>query len=112
MTRLISTNPANNPLPTFRFVLLSFAILIAAVAVYIGGAYFGLYGNHQVPGAATPNTIPASVINQRTKQQEAHTRKFRTDPSKQILFGDLHVHTTFSSDAFQMSLPMAVTPFS
>jgi hypothetical protein len=49
-------------------------------------------------GVPTPTPIPADVVAQRVAP---------SGEGKQIVFGDLHVHTTFSADAFQMALPMA-----
>jgi hypothetical protein len=46
--------------------------------------------------------IPASEIAQRTRREA----ELNPEASKQILFGDLHVHTTYSTDAFLMSLPL------
>jgi len=67
-------------------------------------------GRHEGPGEVTKKTVPAAVVAARaTTQTEARRHFAPTDgapAAKEILFGDLHVHTTFSPDAFLRTLPM------
>ncbi len=64
-------------------------------------------GQHQGPGTIAGKRLPAEIISQRAAQQSKARRQAGAgNPHKQILFGDLHVHTTFSADAFMRSLPV------
>jgi hypothetical protein len=58
-------------------------------------------------GIITGKALPAAEITARTTEQRDALRRLAPDASapKQILFGDLHVHTTFSVDAFMRTLP-------
>jgi len=58
-----------------------------------------LEGGGEIQGTAP---VPAAVIAARSAAEAAAN----PEASKQILFGDLHVHTTYSTDAFLMSLPL------
>ncbi len=72
--------------------------VLAGVALLLGGAAWVVYGGgrHQGPGTVHPRALPAAAVARRD-----------VGPSgRQILFGDLHVHTTFSVDAFLRSLPL------
>jgi hypothetical protein len=80
--------------------------LIALVLV-VFGAGRGWFGSHEEPGAVTrarrpPGAVASGAIAQRTAAENVGV-----PTPKQILFGDLHVHTTFSFDAFLISLPIS-----
>ncbi len=70
-------------------------VALLAVAVIACG------GRHEGPGEIAGGAVPAQVVEARAARQNA----VAPPRAKQILFGDLHVHTTFSIDAFNRSLP-------
>ncbi len=81
-------------------------LLLAVCVVALVSA--GCRGQHEGPGDVTRAQVPAPAVAARaTQQAQAATRLAPAGTlAKQILFGDLHVHTTFSADAFMRSLPM------
>ncbi|MDG2308579.1 MAG: DUF3604 domain-containing protein [Candidatus Binatia bacterium] len=82
--------------------------LIVLVVLAAGGFYAlgrGAFGNHEPAGEVTAVALPPGALAQRAAEREAAAAALG-QAEKQILFGDLHVHTTFSSDAFVMSLPL------
>ena len=58
------------------------------------------------PGLETAAGIGQEKVTARDLQQSAAARAVNPPAEKQILFGDTHVHTTNSADAFMYSLPL------
>ncbi len=89
------------------WVLALLLFLGVAFGFYWYGAREGWFGEERDAGVIQGKQIPAEVVSARMQA----TRAVAPDGSNdQILFGDLHVHTTFSADAFQFSLPMLGGP--
>ncbi len=85
------------------------ALLVAALALAVWGVAQGGFGSHRGPGAITDVAVPGKVVAGHSARQMQAQLGLAGDagrPVKQILFGDFHVHTTFSSDAFLFSLPI------
>ena len=58
------------------------------------------------PGRETPARLPQPLVAARATAQSDVRQTLGVPGQKQILFGDTHVHTTNSADAFMYSLPL------
>ena len=75
--------------------------LILATLIWLDGG-----GQLEKGGEIIGGELPGEWIEERTLRQQAVQQALEAPVDKQILFGDLHVHSTFSMDAFLWSLPM------
>ena len=65
------------------------------------------FGRPEVDGDPAMQPRPAELVTARVETQAQTAANVGAPATKQVLFGDFHVHTTFSFDAFMMNLPMA-----
>lgn len=82
-------------------------LLLGGVGFYWLGARDGWFGAERDAGVIHGKRIPDEVV---AGRMSATRQMAPTGDNDQILFGDLHVHTTFSADAFQFSLPIMGGP--
>ena len=85
------------------------------VAVFIRGkiialaflvALVGCSGEPHPTGVIEGDGLPAQSIAAREGVRKAGAKILAVESNKQILFGDLHVHSTYSIDAFTLELPL------
>jgi len=87
------------------------ALIIIAAGLTAGYYYLAnLAGDTMHAGDPEGSVTPPEVVAAKIAAQEAAADALDVKEPKQILFGDLHVHTTFSTDAFLWALPMNSGP--
>ena len=80
-------------------------LLIFCAVIFFGGAVLKLFGTLDGPGVIEGKVLPLKAIENRASRINIVKAELDVLDEKQILFGDLHVHTTYSTDAFMWSLP-------
>jgi hypothetical protein len=80
------------------------ALVIGLAVVYAAGT--GAFGERDGPGSVTEKTRPPASVARGQADVQLAAQGVGVARPKQVLFGDLHVHTTISLDAFVFSLPL------
>ena len=91
---------------SWKQIAAAILVLLAAAFGLVWAAGHGAFGSHEGPGEIVgPRLTPVAVAS-RARADATAARTIGASRAKQVLFGDLHVHTTFSFDAFSFSLPL------
>lgn len=96
----------NGETSIWRVALGSVMTAIIVGSVYLLSMAIELFGEEREPGVIRGAALPSVLVQTREAEQQAVARDMKAGTDKQILFGDLHVHTTNSTDAFLWSLPI------
>ncbi|MEM9837891.1 MAG: DUF3604 domain-containing protein [Pseudomonadota bacterium] len=82
-------------------------VLLLALGLYtLMGIRHGWFGKLESAGNISGTALPSEVVSVRAETQRLSGKALGVSNPKQIVFGDLHVHTTHSTDAFIWSLPL------
>jgi hypothetical protein len=87
-------------------IALAAALLVGFALGLVYAAGRGAFGSHDGPGEIVGPARSKQQVEERARGDREAGRAIGVAHPKQVLFGDLHVHTTFSFDAFMFSLPL------